>query len=104
MEASHLNQRVSPACCNQRKPACGNKDPEQLEINKQFFKKKRKRKHGNYFQRMRGQIENMKRKGDADKALFWAQEGGNRVGSFTFADIYLICLFLYIYIVHNHFK
>ena len=53
---------------------------------------------------MRGQIENMKRKGDADKVLFWAQEGGNRVGSFTFADIYLIRLFLYIYIAHNHFK
>ena len=46
----------------------------------------------------------MKRKEDADKVLFWAQGGGNKVGSFTFADIYLICLFLYIYIIHNHFK
>ena len=36
----------------------------------------------------------MKRKEDDDKILFWAQGDGNRVGSFTFADIYLLVLLM----------
>ena len=36
----HCNQRVVPACCNQRKSTCGSEDPAQPKINKSFLKKK----------------------------------------------------------------
>ena len=35
-EPMHYSQRVAPACCNQRKPACSNKVPVWPKVNKQI--------------------------------------------------------------------
>ena len=35
---THHNEKVGPAHCNERKPACSNKDPGQPKINTNFKK------------------------------------------------------------------